>query len=305
MSADTIILLPTILLPLAVLAIYITLNLDKFKTRFKRIRKELEEQALTRQTLFSMPGTEKNTEFKLYRLGFSFSYRYFLVANGLFGLTLTVLCTILLNNIKLGAVAFAVWLAVAHILVDMFYEKNIKEKMAQQAELMLQLLAEVYQLSDNLFDAFAQVVHSVKSPLREEMELLIKDYRLGKDFNACLMEFADRTDNKDIEVFVQGVVVSTHFGTDTHTVLTQIADIIRERRALKEELSNEIKGKSFTVDIFLLGLPLLLAGLLYKSPEARDVFLNSSKGHNLLSLALIIEFVGWHFTRRKGAIDRL
>lgn len=294
--------LAAVLVPAAVVAVYLARNPDVLKKRVRRLREQLEEEANYRKAYFTSVGAPRNTGFKLYRLGYSISYRHFLVLNGLISILLAVSCIKFLYNIQLGITAAVIWMLFIHKAVDLAYLKE-KSRLDEQAELMLQLLSEQYQVTENLISAIENVIPSTRPPLRDELELLIKNYNLSKNRDECLREFAWRTDNRDIEIFVQGIILSDHYGTDTHEVINQTAEIIREKIELRNELQNETKGKSFTVYIFLVGLPLILLLMSIKSPEFRYTFLHTARGHNLLTAALIIEFVSWYFTSRRGVAD--
>ncbi|SFH33936.1 Flp pilus assembly protein TadB [Desulfotomaculum arcticum] len=296
--------LPSILVVIAVAAIYVSINEDLFTARIKRIREELEVEALTREALFSTPGIRKNAEFKLHRLGYNISYRYFLIINGLIGVILAFLSVLFMNNPALGILSAVIWMILIHKFLDDVYVKKVKEPMAEQAELALQLLAEVYEVTKDLIEAFRQVTPAVKSPLKEEMEVFIQDYNMNKDLNTCLLEFSERVDNRDIETFARGIILSLFYGTDTYEVLRQTSDIIRERRELQEELKNETRGRSATILIFQIAVPVVLIILLFKSPSARDIFLYSAKGQNLVCLALLAEFITWYFSKRKGVSEQ-
>lgn len=302
--SNLLMLLPSVFVSLALIAICIAKNQEMFVGNFKRLREELEAEALNREALFATPGVKKNAEFKLFRLGFNISYKHFLVLNGLVGLLLAAVSIYVFKNPKLAVVSVVVWMLYAHKMLDLVYEKKVKQPMAEQAELILQLLAEVYEVTKDLIESFKMVTPSAKSPLREEMELFIQDYNLNKDINTCLVEFAERVDNRDIETFARGIILSIHYGTDTYAVLRQTADIIRERRELKEELINETKGRNFTTIIFQLALPVALLFLFIKSPAAKNIFLNTPKGQNLLCVVVAVEFISWYFTRHKGVTER-
>ncbi|OPX92844.1 MAG: Bacterial type II secretion system protein F domain protein [Pelotomaculum sp. PtaB.Bin104] len=298
-------LIPSILVALTIAAIYIHKNKEMFTARFKRLQEELESAALTRDTLFANTGAPKNAEFKLYRLGYNVSYRYFLTLNSLIGLLLATASVAILNNPKLAVLSIAVWMLLIHKLLDMAYEKKIKEPMAEQVEITLQLLAEAYEAKKDLLEAFVEVFPTTRYPLRNEMELLIKDNNLGKDINACLIEFAEKLDNRDIESFVRGIILSAHYGTDTYEVLKQTAEIVRERRELKEELINETKGKNITIMIFLLAVPVALFYLIATSASARSMFTNTHQGQNLICMVLIVEFICWYFSKTRGVSEKL
>ncbi|OPX94039.1 MAG: Bacterial type II secretion system protein F domain protein [Pelotomaculum sp. PtaB.Bin104] len=305
MKLSIMMLIPSVLVALAIAAIYIHKNREMFIARYKRLQEELESAALSRDTLFSNTGAPKNAEFKLYRLGYNVSYRYFLALNIVIGLILAVASVALLNNPKLAVLSVAVWMLLVHKLLDMAYEKKVKQPMAEQVEIVLQLLAEAYETTKDLVEAFVEVFPTTRYPLKNEIELMIKDNNLGKDINACLIEFAERLDNRDIESFVRGIILSAHYGTDTYEVLKQTAEIVRERRELKEELINETKGKNATIMIFLLAVPVVLFYLLATSASARSMFLNTHQGQNLMCVVLVVEFICWYFSKMKEVSEKL
>ncbi len=296
--------LPAILICLAIFSIYVAYNPDKFLAPYKKIREQLVAETQTRDALFASSGAPKNIDFKLNRLKWPVTYRQFRIINSLISLCFAVISIVFLNNPKLAVVSAVIWYIFAHKVVELQYKK-FKAKVDEQAELVLQLLAETFKITENLIDAIVLVIPSAHSPMKEELELTVKQYRMNEDLDECLRQLADRSDNRDIDTFVQGILLSLHYGTNVKLVISETAEIIRERIALKDELENEIKGKGFTITIFLIVLPVLLTGLMIKSPDARNTFLNTAKGQNLLCLALIIQFTAWYLSRERGVMDKL
>lgn len=296
--------IPAFIVAAALFLIYVALNPEQFTSSFRRIKEELEAETKTRDALFAVSGAPKNMDFKLHRLGCPITYRQFQIINLLIGIVLAVISIKVLYNPKLALTSIVIWWIFIHKVIDLRYKK-FKAKMDKQIELCLQLLSETYSLTKNIIDALVLILPSTNSPIKEEIELVVKEARLGKDPNQCLKELADRCDNRDMEMFVQGIVLSTHYGTDSTLVINETSEIIRERIKLKEELENELKGKGFVITIFLVALPLLLTGLLVKSPEAREAFLHTSRGQNMICAILILEFIAWYFSRGKGVAEKL
>lgn len=189
--------IPAALVTLSLIAVYIARNKNKFLASFKSLRQELRAETLTRDTLFAGTGAPKNTDFMLYRLQWPITYRQFRIINLFIGVLFAFVSIKLLNNPKMALAAAAVWYIFAHKFVELRYNKH-KSKVDEQAELVLQLLAETYKLTENLIDAIVLVIPSALSPLKEELELLVKEYRLNEDLDVCLRKFADRCDNGDV-----------------------------------------------------------------------------------------------------------
>ncbi len=247
----------------------------------------------------------KITSYKLAKLGFKFTYRIFLYINIVISLFLSGVCKIVLENGVLAVVTLFVWLIFSHQMVDFLYRKKIKNKIDQQVQLMLQLLAEIYSVSDNLVQAFEKVVGSCQEPLRGELTRLILNINTNRDFHSSMLEFASNIDNRDINIFVHGIILANQFGVDCREVISRNAEVIRERMMLREELENETKGKKAIIIIFMLLLPTIFAWLFFGFSDAKTVFTDNGKGKYLLVVLLLTEYLCWYFDSRKGVADEI
>jgi len=252
----------------------------------------------------NLQRSKRDTAFKLQRLGIKISYRTFLIITGVVGAFLAAISIVTLNNPLLSVVAFVLTMAFAHGEVDVFYRKR-RAVIDEQAEVALQMLAGLYQVTGDLMDTLKKVSQSTASPLKEELQQVIAEYNAGKDLSAALKDFAFRVDNRDIELFVQGVILSEHYGTDTSRVIKHIAETIRSRLLLRDELKAETRGQSMTINLFLLLVPLAAAAIWIFSPSSREVLIDSTAGKVVLSIVAVVEFAAWYLTRKKGVVEEL
>ena len=255
-------------------------------------------------SLFLPPGGKRDTAFKLQRLGIKITYRMFLILTCAVGVFLGAVAFVALSNPILAVLAIVLTLAFAHGEVDVFYRKR-RGVIDEQAEVALQMLAGLYQVTGDLVDTLNKVSQSAASPLKEEIQQVIAEYNAGMDLSAALKDFAYRVDNRDIELFVQGVILSEHYGTDTSRVIKHIAEIIRNRLLLRDELKAETRGQSMTINIFLLLVPLAAAALWIFSPSSKEVLTHNAAGKMVLSIVAVVEFAAWYLTRKKGVVEEL
>jgi len=289
----------------AVISIYVYRNADKFKSSLTRLRDILEHQATHREWVFEKYRVSRDTAYKLDKLGAPINYNTFLALNVLIVMMLSGLSAGVLNNPFLAGLSVLMWMFFSHQLVDKLYRTRIKAKIDCQAQLALQLLAQLSQVSGNLVEAIERAIPSTPQPLKKELEMLIIKYRTNHDFDLCLKEFAANIDNGDIEIFIHGIILADQFGTNTDEVITENANVIQERISLRDELINETKGKKTILYMFMVALPVLFLWLFFNSEDARHTFTQTVKGQYLVSFLAVVEYICWYYDSRKGVAEEL
>jgi Flp pilus assembly protein TadB len=305
LAAATELALPSFLVAAAAITFYIHRNTDKFRAAANKLRDILEYEARERDPIFGKHAVSRDIAYKLDRLGLPFNYNAFLATNVAVSLMLAATSVKLLANPRLAVLTLILWPLFAHQLVDRMYRTRVKAKIDAQAELVLQLLAELDQVSDNLVQAVERVIPATPQPLRDDLEQLILKVQTNEDLDRCLVDFALKTGNRDIETFVHGIVLANHFGTSTHEVILKSAGIIRERIEIREELLNETRGKKVVTYLFMVVLPVIFVWLFTGSEDARKIFTGTAKGQNLVCLLAAAEYICWYFDSRKGVAEEL
>ncbi|MCL6479779.1 MAG: type II secretion system F family protein [Peptococcaceae bacterium] len=299
------VLAPAVMMVTAVMSVYVHRNIDKCKRSLTGLRDALEYEAARRDSVFDRYRLARDTAYKLKRLGAPVNYNAFLAGNALIALALALTSFLVLRNPYLTVISPVLWTVFSHQLVDKLYRTRVKARIDTQALLVLQLLAEVYSVSDNLQQAIERVIPSTPQPMRGELEKMILKANTNEDLNQCLVEFAANIDNRDIETFVHGIILSEQFGTDAKEVIVKNAEVIRDRMALREELTNETKGKKAVIGLFMFLLPAVFLWLFIGSEEARGVFTASGKGQMLVAVLVLVEYICWYFDSKKGVAEEL
>lgn len=297
--------IPALFIAAAVIAVFVARNIRLFSKSFTKLKDLLVHQADRGDEFFTRYRVARNTAFKLIKLEAPLNYSTFLVMNIAASFTLAFLSLKLLSNPSLAVVSALLWMLFSHQFVDRLYRKKIKNVIEKQAQIMLQLLAELFQVSDNLKQAIERVIPATPQPLRKELEDLILNANTNEDFDDCLLRFAGNLDNRDIDTFVHGIVRSNQFGSDTREVIKMLAEVIRERMDLREELLNETKGKKVVIYAFMAALPAVFLWMFTGDPDARKIFTETTKGNLLVTALAVIEYICWYFDSSKGVVDEL
>ncbi|KYH30755.1 type II secretion system F family protein [Neomoorella mulderi] len=180
-----------------------------------------------------------------------------------------------------------------------------KARMDEQAQAALQMIASLYDTTGDLVRAIEGAAGCIPAPMRDELVRTLVEYRLGGSLGNALESFAERADNRDIDIFVKAVTLSEKYGTNTAEVVAEIARVIRDRITLREELKSEVRGQGLTINLFLLFLPLTAIALLYFSNEARHVITATFFGKAVICFIILVEFLAWYFTRGLGVVEEL
>ncbi|MCL6479086.1 MAG: type II secretion system F family protein [Peptococcaceae bacterium] len=180
-----------------------------------------------------------------------------------------------------------------------------KKLIDEQAETALQMIASLYETTGDMVRAIEGAASCTASPMRDELVRTAVEYKAGKSLAGALEGLAERTDNRDIEVFVKGVVLSERYGTDTAAVVTDVAGVIRDRIVLREELVNEMRGQKLTVNVFLTLLPAVAVAMILFSHDARYTITATFLGKALLCFMILVEFGSWYMTRNQGVVEDL
>ncbi|HBV97392.1 MAG: hypothetical protein JL50_08525 [Peptococcaceae bacterium BICA1-7] len=297
--------IPALFIASAIMAVFAARNIQMFSKSFTKLKDLLVHEAVRSDLFFSRHQVTKDTAFKLKKIGMPFSYSAFLTGIAAISAVLAVLSIMLMSNRLLAILSVVLWVLFAHQLVDRLYHKRIKSVIELQAQLMLQLLAELCQVSDNLKQAIERVIPATPQPLKKELEDLILNVNTNRDIDDCLLEFAANLDNRDINTFVHGIVLSRQYGSDTREVIKMASEVVRERMDLREELVNETRGKKAVIYIFMAALPAVFLWMFTGSADARRVFTETTRGHMLVSLLVIAEYLCWYFDGRKGVLEEV
>lgn len=296
---------PAVLVTAAAIAVYVNCNLETFRKPVFRLGEALKHEARGRDSAFIRYRAARDTAYKLERLGAPVNYGAFLLINVVIALILAVLSVKPLSNPFLAIILAPIWIIFSHQLVDRLYRVRVKAGIDAQAQLVLQLIAELYNVSDNLVQAVERVIPSTSQPLRGELEKLVLQVRTNQDLEQSLLDFAANIDNSDIETFVHGIILAEHFGTETQAVIMKNAEVIRDRMALREELADETKGKKAIIQLFMVVLPVVFLWLFIGSEDARRIFTDTARGNCLVCILAVVEYICWYFNNRKEVVEEL
>ncbi len=223
-----------------------------------------------------------------------------------------------LNLVAAVFLAIALWFATGHLLAALapaatlslmpgpvlrwLQERRI-EKIEQQLPDALQLIAGGLRAGVSLNLALQQVVREGRPPLSEEVDMLLREHRLGIPMDQALEHLARRLPLQAIILVVAAMRIANETGGNLAEALERASTTVRRRLAMEGKIrALTAQGKLQAVVVGLLPVALLLV-LGRMEADAMSLMWETPMGWTTLAVITLLESFGILLIRRIVAID--
>tara|TARA_R110002096_G_scaffold16898_1_gene57587 strand:- start:29050 stop:29886 length:837 start_codon:yes stop_codon:yes gene_type:complete len=191
----------------------------------------------------------------------------------------------------LGSIVMLLAVPVAAAIPAILLEKRQAAKsmlISEQLAPWLTVLANSLKSSPNIADAFSASTGLVPSPLREEIDLLIKEVRLGEHLDRAMHRSADRLKSPLYSSVMTTLLVARKSGGNLPKILEDSSDTLREMERLAGVVRTKTaEGKSQTFVLAIL--PFVMVGALQKvDPTMLPKLAESGMGQIILGIAIAL-----------------
>lgn len=167
----------------------------------------------------------------------------------------------------------------------------------------LLLLASALETTPALGDALASSAGMVAPPIRDELELVLRERRVGASLGDALANMARRVDSRTVDAAFTALAVAQRSGGDLPRTLETAAASLREMARLEGVLRTKTaEGKAQALVIGTVPAP-LVALLEWIEPSFLSPLFASLRGHLVLAAALSLWLVSIVWARRIVAVD--
>lgn len=189
---------------------------------------------------------------------------------------------------------FALWLPVFAVIPTYVLQRRHNKKRSEISEQLapwLSILANSLKSSPNITDAFGSSVALVQSPLREEIDLLVKEVRLGEHLDRAMHRSASRLDSPLYSSVMTTLLVARKTGGHLPKVLDKSSATLREMERLAGVVRTKTaEGKAQTFVLAIL--PFVMTAALHKVDPAMVPGLAKSGTGQLVLAASILMWLG-------------
>lgn len=110
--------------------------------------------------------------------------------------------------------------------------------------------------------ALKTVADEADSPIKEEIETLVRDMQYGSHMEEALHQLKERMPSEDLDLMIQAILIQRQIGGNLATVLETIVQTIRDRNKIQRQVQTlTAQGRLSGTVIGLL--PIVLGMLLY------------------------------------------
>ncbi|MCW5576005.1 MAG: type II secretion system F family protein [Burkholderiales bacterium] len=182
-------------------------------------------------------------------------------------------------------------------------KKRRFEKFEKQLPDALLMVSGAMRAGASLTVAMESMVKEQKPPLAQEFDLLLREQRVGVDFDTALRNMEKRLPIQDFIMVVSGMRISREVGGNLADILETLADTLR----MKHQMEGKIKAltaQGKMQGLVMTCLPLFLMFILtHMEPEAMEPLYNTFVGWGTLAVIAVMEVVGYMAIQKIVSID--
>ncbi len=202
---------------------------------------------------------------------------------------------------------FVTFTAVATLILPKYYIKRMAagrlKRFEEQLPDALMMVSGAMRAGASLNVALESMVKEQKPPLSQEFELMLREQRLGVDFDTALVNMEKRNPIQDFSLVISGLRISREVGGNLAEILESLSHTLREKATMEGKIRS-LTAQGKMQGIIMSCLPLLMmAALNWIEPKAMGAMFTTLFGWATLTVILVMITVGYLFIRKITTID--
>jgi len=177
-------------------------------------------------------------------------------------------------------------------------KKNKIKAFDEQLNEGLVMISNALKAGYSFLQALAVAADETQDPFSKEFKTLLKELSLGMPMEDGLSNLMDRVPSEDLKLIVNAILIQKDVGGNLSEILENIADTIRERQRIKNEI-NTLTAQGKLSGMIIMAMPFFLGAVIYLFDNDYILSLFTTLlGRVLLVAALISQVLGWLFIRK-------
>lgn len=173
-----------------------------------------------------------------------------------------------------------------------------RRKFDEQVPDSLQMLAGGLRAGHSLLRAVDAAAEENEAPMKEELNRVVNETRIGRDLGESLAEVARRTGNEDFASITRAIDIHREVGGDLARVLDNVGETIRDRNQLRGQVK-ALSAEGRMSAMVLMALPILMfTGLVLFNPTYSRIFLTTVPGFLMIGASVVLLAVGGFWLSR-------
>jgi len=202
---------------------------------------------------------------------------------------------------------FVTFTAIVTLILPKLYIKRLAARRLKRFEEQLPdallMVSGAMRAGASLNVAMESMVKEQKPPLSQEFELMLREQRLGVDFDTALVNMEKRNPLQDFSLVVSGLRISREVGGNLAEILESLATTLRDKATMEGKIRS-LTAQGKMQGIIMSGLPLLImAALNWIEPKAMGTMFTTFFGWVTLAVILVMITIGYLLIRKITSID--
>jgi tight adherence protein B len=202
---------------------------------------------------------------------------------------------------------FTVIVIVATFVLPKYYVSHLRVKRLKTLEKQLPdallMITGAMSAGASLNVAIESMVKEQRPPIAQEFELMIREQRMGVDFDAALRNMEKRNPVQDFALVISALRISREVGGNLAEILSSLADTLREKQTMEGKIAS-LTAQGKIQGVVMTCLPLLVMFALTQiEPVAMRPLFTTWPGYLTLAVILVMEVMGYFFIRKITRID--
>jgi len=165
------------------------------------------------------------------------------------------------------------------------------------------LIAAALRSGAGLTQAMTQAAHELPAPASRELDLAMREQRIGVSFDACMANLERRVPMEGVSLFVASVRIAQDTGGNLAETLERLGDTLRRKAALEGRI-DALTAQGRMQGWVMVCMPLAVGAALFAiEPAAMRPLLTTWPGWLVCAGILMLEGIGLHVIRKIVSID--
>lgn len=185
--------------------------------------------------------------------------------------------------------------------------RNMRKKRLKKFEAQLpdglMMVSGAMRAGASLNIALEGLVKEQSPPLSQEFELLLREQRIGVDFEKSLDHMEKRLPLADFAMLASALRINREIGGNLAEIIESLGETLRRKHQMEGKIQS-LTAQGKLQGIVMTGLPVLLGVLLYfLEPASMEKLWSTWYGYITLAIIIVMEFLGYLFISKITRID--
>jgi tight adherence protein B len=260
--------------------------------------------------LVSLSERGRRTALDLERAGLAFTVTEYLIIRSAVAVGFAILGVLLGSELGFGLAGVAACAVIGYLLGYMLpnsYLTQRKERRLRRIEdQLLELLVSMsksLRAGVGLTQALEYAGREAAAPLGPEILRVVRNLQLGADVENVFDDLNQRIGSNDLEIATAAIIIQRRVGGNLSEILSNVANTIRERRAIRSELHALTSKQRLQGNASAL-IPVLVAVFFFLvNPDTAKLLFTTTTGNIALAIGIFFELLGLWMVRRFAVIE--